>query len=142
MKPNRLKKFAANLLLDGSARPMTRRRKLLLGFGLAFIAAVLLVFAYCYVYEPLKFRYLVYRVESAHTADEERRAFTLAENWGRVWEVDRLSPKDMAADGKKITGDWLLRLEWLQSSPYGGGAYVTYRAVIDTNNLQVLYRSY
>src|ERR1035437_5954811 len=106
MKPNRLKKFAANLLLDGSARPMTRRRKLLLGFGLAFIAAVLLVFAYCYVYEPLKFRYFVYRVESAHTADEERRAFTLAANWGRVWEVDRLSPKDMAADGKKITGDW------------------------------------
>lgn len=121
---------------------MTRRRKILLGFGLTFIATVLIVVAHGYIYEPLKFHYLVYRVESANTSDEERRAFTLAANWGRVWEVDRLSPEDVAADGRKITGDWLLRLEWLQSSPYHGGAYVAYRAVIDTNNLQVLYRSY
>jgi hypothetical protein len=40
-----------------------------------------------------------------------------AADWGRVWEVDRLSPKDMAADGRQITGDWLLRLEWLEASP-------------------------
>jgi hypothetical protein len=121
---------------------MTRRRKIVLGFGLTLVAAVALVFAYSCVFVPLKFRYLVHRVESARTADEERRAFQVAADWGRVWEVDRLSPKDMAADGRHITGDWLLRLEWLQSSPYGGGAYVAYRAVIDTNNLRVLAKSY
>jgi hypothetical protein len=98
--------------------------------------------AYEFFYVPLKFRYLVSKVESAKTAAEERRAFQIAADWGRVWEVDRLSPKDMAADGRQIAGDWLLRLEWLESSPYGGGAYVAYRALIDTNNLRVLAKSY
>ena len=128
-------------MLGGTTR-MTRRRKIFLGFGLTFIAAFVLVFAYTGVFVPLKFRYLIRQVESARTADEERRAFQLAADWGRVWEVDRLSPKDMAADGRQISGDWLLRLEWLESSPYSGGAYVAYRAVIDTNNLRVLARSY
>ena len=117
---------------------MTRRRKIFLGFGITLIAAAVFVFVYSHVFVPLKFRYLVHRVESARTADEERRAFQIAANWDRVWEVDRLSSKDMAADGRPITGDWLVRLEWLESSPYGGGAYVAYRAVIDTNNLRVL----
>jgi len=121
---------------------MTRRRKILLRVGLGFIAACVLLVAYDCTVGPLKFRYLIHRVESARTADEERKAFQLAADWGRVWEVDRLSPKDMAADGRQITGDWLLRLEWLESSPFGGGAYVAYRAVIDTNNLQVLARNY
>ena len=117
-------------------------RKIFLGVGLTFIAAVVLFVAYTSIVLPLKFRYLVHRVESARTAAEERRAFQIAADWGRVWEVDRLSPKDMAADGRQITGDWLLRLEWLESSPFGGGAYVAFRAVIDTNSLHVLYRKY
>ena len=77
-------------------------------------------------------------MESARTAAEERKAFQLAADRGRVWEVDRLSQKDVAAAGKQISGNWLIRLEWLESSRYGGGAYVAYRAVIDTNNLRVL----
>ena len=121
---------------------MTRPRRIFFGFGLTLIATTVLVFTYAYVFVPLKFHYLVRRVESARSAEEERRAFQLATDWGRVWEVDRLSPKDMAADGRQITGDWLLRLEWLESSPFGGGAYVAYRAVIDTNNLRVLAKSY
>ncbi len=121
---------------------MTSRRKIFLSFGLVFIAAVVLFVAYDCVFVPLKFRYLVHCVESARTAEEERRAFQLAADWGRVWEVDRLTPKDMAANGRQITGEWLLRLEWLESSPFSGGAYVAFRAVIDTNNLRVLARSY
>ena len=121
---------------------MTLRRKIFLGIGFAFIAVVVLFVAYEGVVVPLKFRYLVHRVESARTAEEERRAFQLAADWGRVWEVERLIPQDLAADGRQITGDWLLRLEWLESSPFSGGAYVAFRAVIDTNNLRVLARSY
>ena len=121
---------------------MTLRRKISLRVGLAFLAAVVLFVAYNCVLIPVKFRYLVHCVESARTADEERRAFQRAADWGRVWEVNRLSPKDAAADGRKIAGDWLLRLEWLESSPFGGGAYVASRAVIDTNNLRVLWKSY
>ena len=116
-------------------------RKIFLGIGLTFIAAIVLFVAYDVVYLPVKFRYLVHRVESARTAEEERRAFQLAADWGRVWEVDRLSPKDVLASGRQITGDWLLRLEWLESRPFGG-VYEAYRAVTDTNNLRVLARSY
>ncbi len=121
-------------------RKMTRPRKIFLCFGFTFLAVVVLFVAAIFLYIPLKFQYLIYRVESAKTGDEERRAFQLAANWGHVWEVNRLSPGDAAADGKPLTGDWLLRLEWLEASPFRGGAYVAFRAVIDTNNLQVLYR--
>ena len=121
---------------------MTTRRKVTWVLFVVLVLPLAAFLGYGFVYEPLKFRYLVSRVESAKTAAEERRAFQIAADWGRVWEVDRLSPKDMAADGRQITGDWLLRLEWLESSPYSGGAYVAYRAVIDTNNLRVLARSY
>ena len=72
-------------------------------------------------------------MKSAQTASEERAAFRLAADWGRVWEVDRLRPGDTAVQERKLSGDWLLRLEWLPSSPYGGGAYVAYRGVVDTN---------
>ncbi|MBI4664763.1 MAG: hypothetical protein HY735_38735 [Verrucomicrobia bacterium] len=122
---------------------MVPRRKILLGIGLAFIAVVMLFVTYRYLFVPLKFRYLIYRVESARTADEERRAFRIAADWGRVWEADRIRPEDAIAVGRMMTGDWLLRLEWLDSSPFNGGAYVAYRAVMDTNNLRILWdRSY
>jgi len=121
---------------------MTARRKVTWVLFVVLVLPLAAFLGYGFVYVPLKFRYLVSKVESAKTAAEERRAFQIAADWGRVWEVDRLSPKDMAADGRQITGDWLLRLEWLESSPYGGGAYVAYRVLIDTNNLRVLARSY
>ena len=61
---------------------------------------------------------MIHRVESARTAEEERKAFNLAADFSRVWEVDRLSLKDVTADGRRINGDWLLRLEWLEYSPF------------------------
>lgn len=36
---------------------------------------------------------------------------------------------------RQLTGEWLLRLEWLEG-------YVAYRVVIDTNNLAILYTAY
>lgn len=107
--------------------------------GMLAVTGVAVFLGYYFAYEPLKFRYLIHRVEAARTADEEKRAFTLAADWGRVWQVHRLRAEDAAAAGKPMSGDWLLRLEWLQSSPYGGGAYSAYRAVVDTNNLKILY---
>ena len=121
---------------------MTIRRKVTWILFVVLVLPLGAFLGYALVYEPLKFQYLVSRVESAKTAAEERKAFQIAADWGRVWEVNRLSPKDVAADGRQITGDWLLRLEWLESSPYSGGAYVAYRAVIDTNNLRVLAKRY
>jgi hypothetical protein len=125
----------------GITHHMTTRRKVTLVLFVILVLPLAAFLGYGFVYVPLKFHYLVSRVESAKTAAEEHRAFQLAADWGRVWEVDRLSPNDMAANGRQITGDWLLRLEWLESSLYSGRAYVAYRAVIDTNNLRVLARS-
>jgi hypothetical protein len=101
---------------------MTIRRKNSLMLFAVIVVPLAIFLGYYFVYEPLKFRYLAARVESAMTAAEERRAFQLAGDWGRVWEVDRLSQKDVAAAGRQISGDWLIHLEWLESSPYGGGA--------------------
>jgi len=92
-----------------------------------------------FLYPPMKYRYLIWRVESAHTANEEMAAFKIAADWGRVWEANRLSEADATAEGRKLTGDWLLMLEWLDTWPFSGKAYVVYRAVTDTNNLRILW---
>jgi len=115
------------------------RRKIIVAAGVLVFVPFLAILVYGYAYEPLKYHYLVRRVELAHTAAEERAAFTLAADWGRVWEVERLQASDMVVRGRKLSGDWLLRLEWLPSSPYGGGAYTAYRRVIDTNNVLILW---
>jgi hypothetical protein len=78
-------------------------------------------------------------VESARTAAEEQAAFRLAADWGRVWEVDRIGPEDAVAAKRHLSGEWLLKLEWLESSPYRGGAYMACRAVADTSNLRILW---
>jgi hypothetical protein len=114
-------------------------RKVLLGLGIAFIAAAILFVAYGFVFIPLKFRYLIYRVESARTAKEEHWAFQLAADWGSVWSFGPLDPKYATANGGQISGDW--HLTWLESSPFGGPAYEAFRTIIDTNNVQVLEKS-
>ena len=119
---------------------MSTRRKIVVRVLFVVLVVPLVgLLAWGFVYQPIKYRYLVWRVESASTATEEMAAFRVAADWGRVWEVDRLRPEDAVADGRKMTGDWLLRLEWLDSSPFSGGAYVAYRAVTDTNNLRILW---
>ena len=119
---------------------MSTRRKIVVRVLFVVLVVPLVgLLAWGFVYQPIKNRYLVWRVESASTATEEMAAFRIAADWGRVWEVDRLRAEDAVADGRKMTGDWLLRLEWLDSSPFSGGAYVAYRAVRDTNNLRILW---
>jgi len=44
------------------------------------------------LYEPLKFGYLIRRVESARTPAEERAASELAKWWGCFWEIHLESP--------------------------------------------------
>lgn len=94
------------------------------------------------VYQPLKFRYLISRVESARTAAEERDNFALAARAGRIWELNRLRPADLPERARHITGDWVLELEWLESSAWTGHPFRAYRHVIDTNNMESLYVRY
>ena len=103
---------------------------------------VIAYLGYGFLWLPVKYRYIVWRVESARTAVQEQTAFKLAANYGRVWEVNRLSLAEAVENSRRLSVDWLLRLEFLDSSPFGGGAYCAYRTVIDTNNLRILYEKH
>ena len=115
------------------------RKKILITTALLLWLPILGILGHAFLWLPMRYRYIIRRVETARTAEQERAAFKLAADRGRVWEVDRLQPNEAAADGRRLSGAWLLRLEWLDSSPFDGGAYRAYRAVIDTNNLRILY---
>jgi hypothetical protein len=115
------------------------RKKILLSVAVAMWLLIGLLLAYDLIYKPIKFRYLISRVEAAGTAAEEAQAFTLAANSGRIWKISRLRTQDWPANHSRPQSDWLVRLEWLESSPYGGAAYVAFRGVIDTNNLSILW---
>ena len=115
------------------------RKKTLIGVALLVWLPLLAIFGHSYLWLPLKYHHIISRVENTQTAYQERIAFLLAADWGRVWEVDRLTSSDAAADGRQLSGDCLLRIEWLDSSPFSGGAYCAYRAVIDTNHLRILW---
>lgn len=115
------------------------RKKIFLSLAVVLCLPIGLLLGYDLIYKPVKFRYLISRVEAARTAAEEQRAFTLAVNWRRIWKISRLRPEDWPANHSRPQSDWLVRLEWLESSPYGGNAYVAFRGVIDTNNLPILW---
>ena len=118
---------------------MTTRERIMVTVAVVLWLPIFLLLGYDRIYKPIKFHYIVARVESARSAAEEKRAFTLAANWGRVWEVERLRPEDWPTRLSRPQSDWLLRLEWLESSPSSGSPYVAFRGVIDTNNLVILW---
>ena len=114
------------------------RKDILITVAVLVWLPLLAVLGHAYLWVPFKYHHLVKRVESAQTADQETAAFKLAADWGLVWEVDQITVSDAAADGRQLSGDWLFRIEWLHSSPFGGGTFHAYRSVIDTNNLRIL----
>jgi hypothetical protein len=121
---------------------MTTRRKISLVLFVVLVLPLAAFLAYGFIYQPLKFRYLISRVESAETPAEEREAFALAARRGRVWELNRLSPQDLPDRARHITGDWVLELEWLESSAWTGEPFRAYRRVLDTNSMESLYVRY
>lgn len=120
-------------------RPMSARKKIVSLLFVLLVVPLLGLLVWGFILQPVKYRYLIWRVESASTAAEEMAAFRVAADWGRVWEVNRLRQEEAVAEGRKMSGNWLLQLEWLPSSPFSGRAYVAYRAVTDTNNLRILW---
>jgi len=99
---------------------------------------------YFFLYEPVKFSYLIHRVESAKTPAEERAAFMLAKRLGRVWEVKLREPPKDWFDFKELDEavrdpqrTLALELEWLESKP-GGVPFRAYRTLMDKSNIYVL----
>jgi hypothetical protein len=118
---------------------MTWRRRLTLGVFVILWTPIVMFLGWGFVYLPLKFRYLINRVESARTELEERNAFVLAPRWGRVWELNWLKKSELPVDALRVQGDPILELEWLESSFWDGKPYRAYRKVISTNNLVFLH---
>jgi hypothetical protein len=121
---------------------MTTRSKISLVVFVMLVLPLAAFLGYYFVYEPLKFHSLISRVESAKTPAEEREAFALAARRGRVWELNRLRPEELPESARHITGDWVLELEWLESSPWTGKPYRAYRRVLNTNSMGSLYVHY
>ena len=121
---------------------MTTRRKISFVLFAVLVVPLALFLGYYFAYEPLKFQRLISRVESAKTPAEEREAFALAARGGRVWELNRLRQEELPERARHITGDWVLELEWLESSPWTGQPYRAYRRVLDTNGMESLYVRY
>jgi hypothetical protein len=91
---------------------------------------------YC-CYEPAKFTYLIYRVEHAASPAAERAAFRLADRWGRVWELNRISEREhLPKRVQHLEGERILELEWLENWP-SGTPYRAYRKVLDEHNMKV-----
>ena len=117
---------------------MTTRRKITWVLFVVVVSPLAAFLAYHLIYEPLKFRHLISRVASATTPAEEREAFALAARHGRIWELNRLRPEELPDSAPYITGDWVLVLQWLESSPWTGKPYRAYRRVLDTNSMEIL----
>jgi hypothetical protein len=121
---------------------MTARRMISFLLFAVLVVPLALFLCYYFAYEPLKFQRLIARVESAKTPAEEREAFALAARSGRVWELNRLRQEELPERARHLTGDWVLELEWLESSPWTGQPYRAYRRVLDTNSMDSLYVRY
>jgi hypothetical protein len=113
--------------------------------GLVFLVSVLLFIGYFVFVEPVKFGFLVHRVKSAHTVDEEKSAFLLAHRCGRVWELhvsegtndwfDYKQLDDAIRDpSRKLT----VEIEWLETSMWTGEPYRASRTLVENANLRVL----
>jgi hypothetical protein len=112
-------------------------RRVACALALLATAPIFLLIVDDELYRPLKFSYLIWKVESAQTVEEELHAFRLAERWGCVWELNRhwrqsyLPPR-----AQHLPGDWILELEWLECSS-SGAPYCAYRRVLSEENLTV-----
>lgn len=117
--------------------PAWRRVVLLTGVVLLLPQGAILVEGFAY--EPVKFAYLVHRIESAATPEAERNAFALADRWGCLWESNRLTERQWWPErAQALQGEWLLELEWIESSAWTGQPYRAYRIVLDESNLEAL----
>ena len=97
-------------------------------------------------YRPLKFRYAIWRIESAKTPEQERTACILARRVGHIWELNRMTPKppgqftdNRPARAWPASNEVVMEIEWWEGPrPMGLPPYRAYRVFLDQKNLDVL----
>lgn len=125
----------------GMARAAGLARSASMGVGLLLLGVPLgvMLLEGC-VYDPIKFTWLIHRVEAASTLEEERAAFVTASRWGDVWELNRLERRYLPARAQQIEGAWVLEIEWLETG-WSGKPYRAYRRLLDEANLDVFHEA-
>ncbi|MCB9913346.1 MAG: hypothetical protein H7A46_22780 [Verrucomicrobiales bacterium] len=122
----------------------TRRQRVLFLVAAIFWSPIIGLFGSTFVYQPVKFSYLIWRVESARTPDEEKAALELAQRWGCCWEIHLESPPKTWLDWEQLDAvvqdadrALAVELEWLESKP-SGVPYRARRTLVDKDNIYIL----
>lgn len=96
-------------------------------------------------YQPLKFYYVIWRIESATTIEQEKAACILASRVGHVWEVNDIHPGEFGSRvfptrvGQRAK-DVVTEIEWLENPCWRGmeQPYRAYRVLLDPKNRDYL----
>src|ERR1044071_1620015 len=120
-------------------RGMTTRKRV-------FVASAIvtgLVFLAIPSYQPLKFHYAIWRIESAATPAQEKAAFILASRVGSVWEVNEIHTNEFGVlpdRVKRHANDVVTEIEWWESPWWKGMGqpYRAYRVLLDPKNRDFL----
>ena len=121
---------------------MVTRKKILVGSSVVVAVLALLAIP---VYQPLKFHYAIWRIESAATPAQERSACILASRVGHVVEVNQIHPNDFASRTfpsrvQPRTNDVVTEIEWWEGPwwTFIGSPYRAYRVMLDPKNRELL----
>jgi hypothetical protein len=118
---------------------MTKRQIIGLGLMGLFVMGLLFLAAY----RPLKFRYAIWRIESANTVAEERSACILASRVGHVWEINQIHTNEhrmLPGRLRHLKGREYTEIEWWESPwwEFGGQPYRAYRVLLDPKSRDLL----
>src|SRR4051794_26335253 len=113
-------------------------KRILVGSG------VVAVFVAIPAYQPLKFHYAIWRIESAVTPAQERTACILASRVGRVWEVNQIHSNEFHALPNRVkpgTNEIVTEIEWWEGPWWKdyGAPYRAYRVLLDPGNRELLH---
>jgi len=115
----------------------------LIGSGVLAALVLLAVPAY----QPLKFHYAIWRIESASTVPQERAACIFASRIGHVWEVNEIHPDEFRTLPSRVkpeANDVVTEIEWWDGPWWrwlGAGdsqPYRAYRVLLDPKNRELL----
>ena len=118
---------------------MVTLQKILIAFGAVAGLTLLAIPAY----QPLKFHYAIWRLESAVTAPQERSACILASHIGHVWEVNEIHASEfqgLPSRIRPVTNQVITEIEWLEGPWWKSISqpFRAYRVMIDPKNRELL----
>ena len=120
---------------------MITRKRIWIASGVLAGLALLAIPAY----QPLKFHYAIWRIESAETPEQEKAACILTNRVGSVWEVNEIHPSEFGARifpsrVRPGTNDVVTEIEWWESPWWKGMGqpYRAYRVLLDPKNREYL----